>query len=213
MGCGIQEKLTDNILFKQCQISHIQQPGARAKARDGFHGHSLTAADRNENINECFGITDNIPDFLTAQFKRSLGRNYRNAMRLLERRAPISIRVNPIKSDISSILECLSLEGIERKKSKTVRYGINITGNPRRLTQIQAFKDGCFEVQDLHSQKTIEDLPVNEHTKVLDYCAGAGGKILSIACSLNGNGKFPQSRAGRGLLFLHCSHLIWLSRP
>ena len=48
---GIQEKLTDNILFKQCQISHIQQPGARAKARDGFHGHSLTAAGRNENIN------------------------------------------------------------------------------------------------------------------------------------------------------------------
>ena len=144
----------------------------------------------NENINECFGITDNIPDFLIAQFKRSLGRNYRNAMRLLERRAPISIRVNPLKSDVSSILECLSSEGMKGKKSKTVRYGINITGNPRRLAQIQAFKDGCFEVQDLHSQKTIEDLPVNEHTKVLDYCAGAGGKILSIACSLNGNGKF-----------------------
>ncbi len=144
----------------------------------------------NENINEYFGIIDNIPDFLTAQFKRSLGRNYRNAMRLLERRAPISIRVNPLKSDVSSILECLSSEGMKGKKSKTVRYGINITGNPRRLTQIQAFKDGCFEVQDLHSQKTIEDLPVNEHTKVLDYCAGAGGKILSIACSLNGNGKF-----------------------
>ena len=45
-------------------------------------------------------------------------------------------------------------------------------------------------MQDLHSQKIIEDLPLNEHTKVLDYCAGAGGKILSIACSLKGNGKF-----------------------
>ncbi len=96
-------------------------------------------------------------------------------MRLLERRAPISIRVNPLKSDIPSLLECLSSEGIEGKKSKTVRYGIDIIGNPRRLTQIQAFKDGCFEVQDLHSQKIIEDLPLDEHTKVLDYCAGAGG--------------------------------------
>ena len=143
-----------------------------------------------ENINGCFGITDNIPGFLTAEFKRSLGRKFKNAMRLLEKRAPISIRVNPLKSDISSILECLSLEGIEGKKSKIVRYGIDIIGNPRRLTQIQAFKDGCFEVQDLHSQKIIEDLPLDEHTKVLDYCAGAGGKILSIACSLKGNGKF-----------------------
>ena len=143
-----------------------------------------------ENINECFRITDNIPDFLIAEFKRSLGRKFKHAMRLLEKRAPISIRVNPLKSDVSSILECLSLEGIKGKKSKIVRYGINIIGNPRRLTQIQAFKDGCFEVQDLHSQKIIEDLPLNEHTKVLDYCAGAGGKILSIACSLKGNGKF-----------------------
>ena len=143
-----------------------------------------------ENIKECFGVVDNIPDFLTAEFKRSLGRKFKNAMRLLEKRAPISIRVNPLKSDISSILECLSLEGIEGKKSKIVRYGIDIIGNPRRLTQIQAFKDGCFEVQDLHSQKIIEDLPLDEHTKVLDYCAGAGGKILSIACSLKGNGKF-----------------------
>ena len=143
-----------------------------------------------ENINGCFKITDNIPDFLIAEFKRSLGRKFKLAMRLLEKRAPISIRVNPLKSDISSILECLSLEGIEGKKSKIVRYGIDIIGNPRRLTQIQAFKDGCFEVQDLHSQKIIEDLPLNEHTKVLDYCAGAGGKILSIACSLKGKGKF-----------------------
>ena len=143
-----------------------------------------------ENIDECFGIANNIPDFLTAEFKMSLGRKFKNAMRLLEKRAPISIRVNPLKSDISSILECLSLEGIKGKKSKIVRYGIDIIGNPRRLTQIQAFKDGCFEVQDLHSQKIIEDLPLNEHIKVLDYCAGAGGKILSIACLLKGKGKF-----------------------
>ena len=143
-----------------------------------------------ENVKEFFGVVDNIPDFLTAEFKRSLGRKFKNAMRLLEKRAPISIRVNPLKSDLSSILECLSLEGIEGKKSKIVRYGIDIIGNPRRLTQIQAFKDGCFEVQDLHSQKIIEELPLNEHTKFLDYCAGAGGKILSIACALKGNGKF-----------------------
>ena len=143
-----------------------------------------------ENNNENFAVINNVPDFLVAEFKRSLGSKFENAMRLLERRAPVSIRVNPLKSDISSILECLSLEGIEGKKSKIVRYGINIIGNPRRLTQIQAFKDGRFEVQDLHSQKIIEDLPLNEHTKVLDYCAGSGGKILSIACSLKGNGKF-----------------------
>ena len=137
-----------------------------------------------------FEIVDNIPDFLLDEFKRSLGSKFNNVMRLLERRAPVSIRVNALKSDTSSVLKLLSLEGVEVKKSKEVKYGIDIIGNPRRLKQIKAFKDGYFEVQDLHSQKIIEDLPINEHTKILDYCAGAGGKILSIASLLKGKGKF-----------------------
>ena len=137
-----------------------------------------------------FEIVDNIPDFLLNEFKRSLGSKFNNVIRLLERRAPVSIRVNTLKSDMSSILKLLSLEGVEGKKSKKVRYGIEIIGNPRRLKQIKAFKDGYFEVQDLHSQKIIEELPINEHTKILDYCAGAGGKILSIASLLKGNGEF-----------------------
>ena len=143
-----------------------------------------------ENNERGFEVIDNIPDFLLTEFQRSLGSKFGNVMRLLEKRAPVSIRVNVHKSDVSSILEVLSLEGIEGKKAKKVRNGIEIFGNPRRLTQLQAFKDGYFEVQDLHSQKTIEGLPIKEDTKILDYCAGAGGKILNIASLLKGNGRF-----------------------
>ena len=143
-----------------------------------------------ENNERGFEVIDNIPDFLLDEFERSLGSKFNNVMRLLEKRAPVSIRVNTNKSDVSSILEVLSSEGIEGKIAKKVRYGIEIIGNPRRLTQIQAFKDGHFEVQDLHSQKIIEGLPIKEDTKILDYCAGAGGKILNIASLLKGNGRF-----------------------
>ena len=143
-----------------------------------------------ENNERGFEVIDNIPDFLLTEFQRSLGSKFNNVMRLLEKRAPVSIRVNALKSDVSSILEVLSSEGIEGKIAKKVRYGIEIIGNPRRLTQLQAFKDGYFEVQDLHSQKTIEGLPIKEDTKILDYCAGAGGKILNIASLLKGNGRF-----------------------
>ena len=143
-----------------------------------------------ENNERGFEVVDNIPDFLLDEFERSLGSKFNNVMRLLEKRGPVSIRVNAHKSNVSSILEVLSSEGIEGKIAKKVRYGIKIIGNPRRLTQIQAFKDGYFEVQDLHSQKTIEGLPIKENTKILDYCAGAGGKILNIASLLKGNGRF-----------------------
>ena len=95
-----------------------------------------------ENNERVFDVIDNIPDFLIHEFKRSLRSKFNNIMRLLEKRAPVSIRVNALKSDVSSILEVLSSEGIEAKIAKKVRYGIDIIGNPRRLTQTQAFKDG-----------------------------------------------------------------------
>lgn len=43
---------------------------------------------------------------------------------------------------------------------------------------------GRFEVQDVHSSKVLEYVQGN---KILDLCAGRGGKTLGIACTLNNN--------------------------
>ena len=45
----------------------------------------------------------------------------------------------------------------------------------------QSFQEGLFEFQDLNSQKVIEDCNFLEYEKFLDFCSGAGGKILCLA--------------------------------
>ena len=51
---------------------------------------------------------------------------------------------------------------------------------PRRLRNSAAFRDGLVELQDAASQAVVEALPLAPGQRVLDYCAGGGGKTLAI---------------------------------
>ena len=53
----------------------------------------------------------------------------------------------------------------------------------------QAFKDGWFEVQDASSQLVADFLDVKPGMKVVDACAGAGGKTLHLASLMENKGQ------------------------
>src|SRR5690606_6175620 len=55
--------------------------------------------------------------------------------------------------------------------------------------QTEAFKDGWFEVQDASSQLVAEYLDVKPGMRVVDACAGAGGKTLHLACLMENKGQ------------------------
>ena len=52
-----------------------------------------------------------------------------------------------------------------------------------------AFKDGFFEVQDASSQKIGRFLEVAEGQRVVDACAGAGGKTLHLSALMKNKGQ------------------------
>jgi 16S rRNA (cytosine967-C5)-methyltransferase len=53
----------------------------------------------------------------------------------------------------------------------------------------QAFKDGLFEVQDANSQWVAPFLDVAPGMRVIDTCAGAGGKTLHLAALMQNKGQ------------------------
>jgi 16S rRNA (cytosine967-C5)-methyltransferase len=53
----------------------------------------------------------------------------------------------------------------------------------------EAFKDGWFEVQDASSQLVADYLDVKSGMKVVDVCAGAGGKTLHLASLMENKGQ------------------------
>lgn len=121
----------------------------------------------------------NLPDWLVDRFEQSLGAEAEATALLLQERAPVSLRVNRRRSTRNEAQAALARDGIETAEVPGAPWALRVTGGVRALRNSAALRDGHVELQDVHSQTLALDLPAA--TKVLDYCAGGGGKALAIA--------------------------------
>ncbi|MEL6701986.1 MAG: RsmB/NOP family class I SAM-dependent RNA methyltransferase, partial [Pseudomonadota bacterium] len=108
----------------------------------------------------------------------------------LRDRAPVFIRANLARTTRAALAEALGSEfGVVPHPHCAT--ALEITVNARRLTQHAAWRDGLFELQDAASQMavaSISDVVGGDAVagdlagmRVLDYCAGGGGKALALA--------------------------------
>ena len=109
----------------------------------------------------------------------------------LNEEAPLFGRVNTLKSDRETLIEELSAwTGVT--KTNLSPYGICFKKRENFL-HFEAFKDGKFEIQDESSQLVALKLGARPKERILDYCAGSGGKSLCIGAEMGTTGQ----------LFLH----------
>ena len=73
-------------------------------------------------------------------------------------------------------------------RSEPVPGAIQLAGHPA-LERSAAFADGAFEVQDAGSQLLALLVGARRGQKVIDLCAGAGGKTLALAAAMNSLGQ------------------------
>ena len=104
----------------------------------------------------------------------------------LKQRAPVDLRVNARKADREQAQAILEGEGIATLGVKIADHALRITQNPRKLKTSQAYIDGIVELQDAGSQALVNALPLGDGQRVLDYCAGGGGKSLAMAAQIDG---------------------------
>ncbi|MBN1915230.1 MAG: RsmB/NOP family class I SAM-dependent RNA methyltransferase [Parachlamydiales bacterium] len=100
--------------------------------------------------------------------------------------APITIRVNPLKTSRENLLNRLkSWQGICCSESP-----LGITFSKRiPFSSLEEFKKGFFEVQDEGSQLMSFLVNPSLHHQVLDYCAGGGGKTLAFGPCMQNQGQ------------------------
>ncbi|GLQ34417.1 SAM-dependent methyltransferase [Amylibacter marinus] len=97
------------------------------------------------------------------------------------KRAPIDLRVNLSQiSRLDAQAELLS-EGIETEILDYTSAGLRVIGQTRKIPQTEIYLRGGIELQDAGSQLLVDMLPIESGAKVLDLCAGGGGKSLAIA--------------------------------
>ena len=107
-------------------------------------------------------------------------------------RAPVDLRVNTLKSDLDHVLKALASFGPEALGLPAEAVRIPPPAASERAAPVEAapeFEKGCFEVQDLGSQVAAAVAGEIKGQQVLDFCAGGGGKTLSLAAAMKSTGQ------------------------
>lgn len=159
--------------------------GLRASGQDPAavftgQGHAPAPLEPDEQPGDARGVMD-IPGWIRPLWDASLGDRAEAVAGEMRRRAPVWLRVNPLKADAAAAIAALAQDDIAAEPDARLPTALRVTANERRLSQARAYRDGLVELQDLSPQLACAALPVAAGARVLDYCAGGGGKVLAIA--------------------------------
>ena len=133
-------------------------------------------------------IEYSVPDWLAGLFEKELGAKWEKEMSALNEQAPVILRANSLKISAENLVEILKEEGVNSFVLRGYPDAVQLE-EKKNVFLTSAFKEGFFEVQDASSQKIAELLDVKEGMRVVDACAGAGGKTLHIAALMKNKGQ------------------------
>ncbi len=133
-------------------------------------------------------IRESIPDWMDEVGERELGESWDRELKELNKQAKVILRTNKIKINRNDLKKRLAEEDIETEYVKGYPDALVLTER-KNVFLTQAFKEGLFEVQDASSQLVAPFLDVKPGQKVIDTCAGAGGKSLHLASLMENRGQ------------------------
>jgi 16S rRNA (cytosine967-C5)-methyltransferase len=106
----------------------------------------------------------------------------------LQKQAPVDLRVNTLHIDRMALLEQVRASGLSAQPTPHSPLGIRI-GQRFAFDRLPALKNGHAEIQDEAAQLAALLVGVKSGMAVLDFCAGAGGKSLALAASMENKGR------------------------
>lgn len=134
-------------------------------------------------------IKESIPDWLDALGEQAFGaKKWEAELKALNTEAEVILRANTLRISRDELANYLNKEGIESTPVKGVDEAL-ILSERANVFQLKGFKDGWFEVQDASSQKVAPFLDVQPGQRVIDACAGAGGKALHLSALMENKGQ------------------------
>ena len=133
-------------------------------------------------------VANDLPGWLEPYLERVFGKGLEREMAALNATAPIDLRVNLLKTDREAARHALAAERITAEPSPWSPVGLRLAERVP-LSGLAAFKEGLVEVQDEGSQITALLTDAQPGMRVVDFCAGAGGKSLALAADMANRGK------------------------
>jgi len=124
-------------------------------------------------------VTHSHPEWLVRRWLARFGQAETEALLSANNTpAPVSLRVNGVRTDAGALREQLQKEGIATEPGRFATGALRVVGG--NVAGTRAFRDGGFYLQDEASQIVASLLPEAGIRRVADLCAAPGGKALEI---------------------------------
>ncbi|MCG8380473.1 MAG: RsmB/NOP family class I SAM-dependent RNA methyltransferase [Proteobacteria bacterium] len=143
---------------------------------------------RFDELSKIRKFKESVPDWIDELGVKELGEAvWSNEIATQNKQADVILRVNTLKTNKKELQQKLQSENIETEFLSDYPYALKLVERAN-VFKTSAFKNGLFEVQDASSQLVADFLDVKPGMKVVDTCAGAGGKTLHLASLMENKG-------------------------
>ncbi len=132
---------------------------------------------------------ESIPDWMDERCVKEIGETrWEKEIKELNQPAKVILRVNTLKTNKQKLQKLLEEEDVQTEFIPDQPDALVLTER-KNVFMTKIFKDGLFEVQDASSQLVAPFLDVKPGQRVIDTCAGAGGKTLHLAALMQNKGQ------------------------
>lgn len=133
-------------------------------------------------------VRESVPDWLDEIGAAELGTAWDDELHALNQTAPVVLRANTLKTTAAALKEALDGKEIFTEILPGLPDALKLR-EKKNVFQTENFQNGQFEVQDAGSQRIAPMLDVHPGMRVIDACAGAGGKTLHLAALMENQGR------------------------
>lgn len=142
-----------------------------------------------DELNKIRKYRESIADWMDEVAVKELGEKvWDKEIHALNQQADVILRVNRLKTDKKTLQKLLRQENIDTDFINNYPDAL-LLKERSNIFKTEAFQNGLFEVQDASSQLVAELLDVEPGMRVVDCCAGAGGKTLHLASKMDNKGQ------------------------
>ena len=132
-------------------------------------------------------IRESIPDWLDSLGEAELGEAWENEIHALNQRAPVFLRVNTLMATRDEVIAWLRENNVEATPVDGLPDALVLP--PGKMLPKPLRTDGRIEIQDAGSQMIAPLLAPRPGERIIDACAGAGGKALHLAALMHNDGR------------------------